>query len=64
MFLNQAVVRVDYHVYGINLHTVGAVDRRKSGLAFVAMVGVVDLKKIGLEALVYLVGKQASEVRN
>lgn len=38
------------------------IDRKKNGLAFVAVVGVVDLKQVGLETLVYLVGQQANQV--
>lgn len=64
LLLNNTIVRVDYYVFGYNMHTAGGlVDRKRNGLAFVATVGVVDMKLVGLEALVYLVGSQANAAR-
>jgi hypothetical protein len=63
LLINSVVVRVDYYVYGYNMYSTGVVDRRRSGLVFVATIGTVDLKAVGLEVLVYLVGKQATDAQ-
>ncbi len=63
LLLHNAVVRIDYYVYGFNLYTnTGFSEKKRNGLVFVSTISTVDMKSIGLETLVYLTGVQAAQV--
>lgn len=59
LLLFNTVVRVDYYVYGYKMFSTGVTDEKRNGMVVVCTVGVVDMKSVGLETLVYLVGQQA-----
>jgi hypothetical protein len=60
LLVHDTVVRIDYYLYGYTMHTSGLTEDQHRGVAFCATVGVVDLKSVGPEVLMYLVGTQAA----
>lgn len=60
LLLFNTVVRVDYYVYGYKMFSTGITDEKRNGIVMVCTVGVVDMKSVGLETLVYLLGQQAA----
>jgi hypothetical protein len=63
MFAFNAIVRVDYMMYGYQVASHGVSDKRQSAICFVCIVSTVRLQDVNSEVIAYLLGSAAQKSR-